>query len=143
LKVESWVGAPPVIILDGNSQIRFPELMIKTLRRMLTPFTILVSFTEDSLTFTEDESRPVSFPYRDHPEVFGHPRFLMIDFDKSATLVRSAVKQLAGDRRPLIAPKMAVSVERSVQGGITDMDQKIIGEILTNAGALKVIWKNA
>jgi len=117
--------------------------MLKTMRRMLTPFTILASFTDDALTFTEEESPPVSVPYREHPEIFGHPRFLMIDFDKSAALVRSALRQSAGGRLPLIAPKIAVSFDRPVHGGITDMDKRIIGEILTKAGALKVIWKNA
>jgi hypothetical protein len=113
------------------------------MRRMLTPSTILVSFTDDALTFTEEGSQPVSVSYREHPEVFGHPRFLMIDFDKSAALVRSVVRQMAGARLPLIAPKIAVSVDRPVPGGITDMDKRMIGGIFTSAGALKVIWKNA
>jgi hypothetical protein len=59
----------------------------------------------------------------------------MTDFDKSMALVLSALRQLAGGRFPLIAPKIAVSFDRPVHGGITDMDKRIIGEILIKAGA--------
>jgi hypothetical protein len=108
---------------------------------MLTAFTILASFSDDALTFTEEGRKPVSILYREHPDVFGHPRFFMADFDKGAALVRSALKELAGGRLPLIAPKIAVSFDRPIQGGVTEMDKKIVCEILTSAGARKVVWK--
>ena len=60
--------------------------------RLLTPFTIMVSFTDDALTFTQEGREPVSVPYRERPEVFGHPRFLMVDLDRSTALVMRALK---------------------------------------------------
>ena len=108
---------------------------------MLTAFTISASFCDDALIFTEEGRKPVSIPYHQHPEVFGHPRFFLADFDKSAALVSRALKELAAGRLPLIAPKIAVSFDRPIQGGVTEMDKKIVGEILTSVGARKVVWK--
>lgn len=85
---------------------------------------------------------PVPVPYRDHPEIFGHPRFLMADFDNSAALVRGVLKQLKGMRRALIAPKMIVSINRPLAGGVTQIDKSILQQIFTEAGARKVLIQN-
>lgn len=104
---------------------------------------ILAEFGDDALTFIEEGSAPVVFPYREHPEVFGHPRFLMADFDNSAALVRKALANLKGARFPLIAPKIVVKVNRQLDGGIVEIDKSIIQQIFTEAGARKVEFRNA
>ena len=102
---------------------------------------ILVSFSAEVLVFTVDsEEKTVSFPYREHPEVFGHPRFLMLDLKQSDAIVRLALKELM-PRRALIAAKIEVSISRSLQGGITDMDRRIIEDIFLHAGARKVVFR--
>ena len=111
----------------------------------LTAFTnqVLVSFTDDALHFTEEGRAPVSIPYREYPEVFGHPRFLMADLQQGAQLVNKAMRQLKGGRFPLLAPKFIVSINRPLPGGITEIDRKSIREILDMAGARKVEFKDA
>lgn len=104
---------------------------------------IQVAFTNDALTFTEEGEMPVTIPCRDHPEIFGHPRFLMADFDKSAALVRMTIKQLKGMRRALIAPKIVVSINRSMSGGVAEMDKACLNQIFLEAGARKVVFQNA
>lgn len=107
---------------------------------LLKPTWIRASFTNDALTFTAEKStRTVSFPYCRHPEVFGHPRFLMIDLDKSDAIVRSALRQLTNPRT-FLAPRVIVSFDRPVHGGITEMDKREIADIFTHAGACKVIF---
>ncbi len=111
----------------------------------LAAFTqaVVASFADDALTFTEEGTQPVTVPYREHPQVFGHPRFLMADFDTSVALVRRALLQLKGGRFPLLAPKIVVSFDRPVQGGIADMDKKLLQGIFAAAGARKVEFRNA
>jgi hypothetical protein len=102
---------------------------------------IRASFNPDSLTLTsEDDRKSVSFSYRDYPVVFGHPRFLMADFEKSRELVHGALRQLAGRWMP---PKVTISVDREVAGGVTEIDRRILGEIFMHAGARAVVHKNA
>ena len=122
--------------------------MFETLRRLLTPLTILASFGNDALTITEQGSRsgtipfqPVAIPYREHPEVFEHPRYLVADIDQGAALVRKAIYQMAKGRFTLIAPQIVVSIERSIPGGVADIDRKTLKEMFTKAGARKVVWK--
>jgi hypothetical protein len=104
---------------------------------------ILVEFSDDALTLTEGGSAPVVIPYREHPKIFGHPRFLMADFDNSAALVRKALVNLKGARFPLIAPKIVVNINRQLDGGIVEIDKSIIQQIFTEAGARKVEIRNA
>jgi hypothetical protein len=104
---------------------------------------IQVAFTENALTFTEQGEMPVTIPYRDHPEVFGHPRFLMADFDKSAALVRMTIKQLKGMRAALIAPKIVIAINRPLSGGVAEIDKATLNQIFTEAGARKVVFKDA
>jgi hypothetical protein len=102
--------------------------------------TIGVEFSDNTLTFSEPGRPPVTIPYRDHPEIFGHPRFLMISLDQSVALITNAIRELIGRR--LIAPKFLVTIERRLEGGLTDMDKKIIEQILMEAGGRKVEFKN-
>ena len=51
--------------------------MFETMRRLLTPLTILAAFGNDALTIAEEGNRPgavafqpVAIPYREHPERF-------------------------------------------------------------------------
>jgi hypothetical protein len=124
--------------------------MFETMRRLLTPLTILASFGNDALTIAEAGSRPgmvpsqpVAIPYREHPEVFEHPRYLVADIDQGAALVSKAIYQLAKGRFPLIAPQIVVSIARSLPGGVAGNDRKMLEELFTKAGARKVVWKNA
>jgi hypothetical protein len=105
--------------------------------------TIVVEFTDNALTFTESGRQPISIAYRDHPEVFGHPRFLMVGGDQGAALVASSMRELMGGRLPLIAPKFVVTINRSLQGGITEIDEKSVEEIFRKAGARKVEFNNS
>ena len=72
--------------------------MFETMRRLLTPLTILASFGNDALTIAEAGSRPgtvpfqpVAIPYREHPQVFEHPRYLVADTEQGAVLIRKAI----------------------------------------------------
>ena len=105
--------------------------------------TIVVEFADNALMFTEDGRQPITILYRDYPEIFGHPRFLMVGRDQSAALVTTAIRQLMGGRPPLIAPKFVVTINRPLQGGITEIDERSIEEILTKTGARKVEFNNA
>jgi hypothetical protein len=105
--------------------------------------TVVVEFTDLALTFSEGSRQPITIPYRDHPEIFAHPRFLMTGRDQSAALVATAIRQLMGGRLPLIAPKFVVTINRPLEGGITEMDERSVAEILTKAGARKVEFNNA
>ena len=104
---------------------------------------IQVAFTDNALTFTEQGEMPVSIPYRDHPEVFGHPRFLMADIDKSIALVGMTLKQLNDMRRALIAPMIVISINRPLSGGVAEIDKATLTQIFTKAGARKVVFKDA
>ena len=103
--------------------------------------TITVEFTDNALIFTEAGKQPIAISYRDHPEIFGHPRFLMLGTDQSAALVATTMRQLMGGRLPLIAPKFVVAINRPLEGGITEIDEQSIVEILTKAGARKIEFK--
>ncbi len=104
-------------------------------------YEIQVAFMDSALTFTEEGEIPATIPYRDHPEVFGHPRFLMADFDKSAALVRMTLKQLKGMRKALIAPKIVISINRPLSGGVAEMDKACLNQIFLEAGARKVVFQ--
>ncbi len=104
---------------------------------------IIANFSSDVLTLTFDEERrSVSVAYRDHPEVFGHPRFLMADFDKSVALVRNALRELVRGWR-LLPPKITVTINRKMEGGITTIDRKLLAEIFLHGGARAVTIQNA
>jgi len=123
--------------------------MFETMRRLLTPLTIRASFGNEVLTIAEEGSRPGAVPsqavaisYREHPEVFEHPRYLVADVEEGAALVRKAISQMAESRLPLIAPQIVVSVERPLPGGVAGPDRQMLEEMFTKAGARKVVWKN-
>ena len=104
---------------------------------------IFASFNPTALNFTtENGDKAITFLYCDHLEVFGHPRFLMLNLEKSDVLIRSALGQLA-PKRALVAPKISVNINRPLQGGITDMDKRIIEDIFRHAGASQVFFGNA
>jgi hypothetical protein len=111
----------------------------------LAAFTheISASFADDALVLTEDGRPPIVIAYRDHPEVFGHPRFFMARLEDSEAMVRKALRDLMQGRVPLLAPKIAISFDRPIDGGVTEIDKKIIEGIFTNAGARKIIFRNA
>ena len=123
--------------------------MFETMRRLLTPLTILASFGNDALTIAEEgnqsgmvPSQPMAISYREHPEVFEHPRYLVADIEQGAALVRKAIYQMAKGRLPLVAPRIVVSVERSIPGGVAATDRKMLEDVFIRAGARKVVWKN-
>lgn len=98
-------------------------------------------FGAESLVFTgRDEILREIYAYRDYPEIFGHPRFLMADFDEAEALVRDAIRKLAG-RWQVIAPRINVLIDRPMPGGLTPMDRRILCEIFTHGGAREVILK--
>jgi hypothetical protein len=105
--------------------------------------TIEARFGADSLTFTSrEEGRSEVYAYRDHPDVFGHPRFLMADFDKGEALVRDALRKLAG-RWQIIAPRIEGFIDRPIAGGLTDVDRRSLGMIFTHGGAREFVLKSA
>ena len=123
--------------------------MFETMRRLLTPLTILASFGNDALTIAEKTgqtgtipSQPVAIPYREHSEVFEHPRYLVADIELGSALVRKAIYQMAKGRMPLIAPCIVVRIERAIPGGVAATDRKMLEEVFTRAGARKVVWEN-
>jgi len=104
---------------------------------------ITAVFGADALTLSEEGAAPVIIAYREHPEIFGHPRFLMADLDKSVALVGKALKELIRAQFTLIAPKIIVSIERPLDGGVADLDKKLLEQIFVKAGARTVVFRDA
>lgn len=95
-------------------------------------------FEPTRLVLTSDKTgKGVEIPYADHPAIFSHPRFLLADFDAAEALLRQAYKQLRESW--VIAPKVSVSVQKPLEGGLSGIDERYLKEIFTHAGAREVL----
>ena len=104
---------------------------------------IEVTFGRDSLIFrSAADGKSVSHFYRDYPEILGHPRFLMADIDQSVALVRKSVRMLKGIFY-LMPPKVFITIERAMQGGLTDVDKRSLAQIFMRGGSRQVTLKDA
>jgi len=104
---------------------------------------ITVTFKTDQLTLrSDDDLKMVVLFYREHPSIFGHPRFLIANFEQAATLVKVWVRQISRRWRWL-APKVVVRVERKMEGGLTDIDRNVLRELFMQTGAREVVIEDA
>jgi hypothetical protein len=75
----------------------------------------------------------------DHPQVFGHPRHLMVSIELARPILNGALKEAGGlNWFSLMPPIVEVRIERSVAGGLADVDYRVIKEFFTYAGARRV-----
>jgi hypothetical protein len=136
---------PPALHLQPNFRSTPPSPARGTSLTLGETLAMIIQarFGNDSLTFTSrEDGRSEVYAYGDHPDVFGHPRFLMADFDKSEALVRDALRKLVG-RWQVIAPKIEGFIDRQVTGGLTEIDRRSLGQIFTHGGAREFVLKNA
>jgi hypothetical protein len=66
----------------------------------------------------------------------------MADFDKGVVVVRGALRELIRGWR-LLPPKITISINRPMAGGVTSLDRKILADIFLHGGARAVIVKTA
>jgi hypothetical protein len=98
---------------------------------------IEVLFTDEELRFESLKSgKQCTIPFAAHPEVFGHPRHLMVDLERARPLLNAAMKEVAGIS--LLAPTVEIRIERAVAGGLADVDRKAVKDFFMHAGARKV-----
>lgn len=98
---------------------------------------IRVTITEKELWFESQASgKRYSIQCADHPQVFGHPRHLMVDLESARPLLTAAMKEVAGFR--LLPPSVEIRIERAMAGGLADVDYQVAKHFFTYAGAKRV-----
>jgi hypothetical protein len=103
---------------------------------------VTAKFGREALVLSvENESKSIVISYRERPDVFGHPRFLFGDFDQCEEIIRSSLRKLELGWS-LVPPKVVVTVEKELAGGITKIDERLIREVFMHGGARDVVIKN-
>jgi hypothetical protein len=98
---------------------------------------IHVSITDTELRFESPKSgKRFTIQCADHPEVFGHPRHLLVDLERARPLLTAAMKEVAGFA--LLPPTIELRIERAVAGGLVDVDYQVAKQFFTYAGAKNV-----
>jgi hypothetical protein len=98
---------------------------------------IEVLLTDKQLRFESSKSgKQYTIQCAAHPEVFGHPRHLMVDLERARPLLNAAMKEVAGFG--LLAPTVEIRIERAVAGGLADVDRKVVKDFFMYAGARQV-----
>ena len=100
--------------------------------------TIRAYFTPESIRFEEPKSGKTHIVcYADHPQIFGHPRHLLVDMDAARPVFEAAFKSITSFW--LLALRVEVHIDREMEGGIADSDLAIIAHFFTDAGASTTI----
>jgi hypothetical protein len=98
---------------------------------------IQVCITDTELRFESPKSgKRYAIQCADHPEVFWHPRHLMVDLERARPLLTAAMKEAAGFT--LLPQSVELRIERAVAGGLVDVDYQVAKHFLIYAGAKKV-----
>jgi hypothetical protein len=98
---------------------------------------IHVSITDSKLRFESLKSgKRYAIQCADHPEVFGHPRHLMVDLERARPILTAAMKQEADFA--LLPPTIELRIVRTVAGGLVDVDYQVAKHFFTYAGAKRV-----
>ena len=98
---------------------------------------IQVLITDAELRFESSKSgKRYVIQCADHPEVFGHPRHLMVDLERARPLLTAAMKEVAGFA--IMPPTVEIRIERTVAGGVVDVDWEVAKHFFEYAGAKKV-----
>ena len=97
---------------------------------------VRVTFTNTEVHFESDKTkRQHTLKHAEYPEVFGHPRHLMVNYERARPLLHDALKAV---HRGLLAPAVEVRVTRSLAGGLADVDHRTLKDFLLHAGAKHV-----
>ena len=97
---------------------------------------IRVTFTDTEVRFeSEDSGKHHAIYCAEYPGVFGHPRHLMVDFERAHPLLHGALKAVHSG---LLAPRVEIRVVRSVSGGLADVDRRTLKDFLIHSGARDV-----
>jgi hypothetical protein len=97
---------------------------------------IQVTFAETEVRFASNATKKQHvIRYAEHPDVFGHPRHLMVNLESAQDLLREALKAVHGGMLP---PKVEVRVRRHLAGGLADVDRRTLKDFFVQAGARDV-----
>jgi hypothetical protein len=97
---------------------------------------IRVTFTDTEVHFESDGTgKHYAIHCVDFPAVFGHPRHLMVDFERAHPLLHAALKAVHGG---LLAPRVEIRVTRPVLDGLADVDRRTLKDFLIHSGARDV-----
>lgn len=78
-----------------------------------------------------------------HVNPFDHPRLLVHDFAVAEFIVRHAFAQLSQRKYFRPTPVVVVHVTEPLEGGLTEIERRVLREIMEGAGARKVyIWES-
>ena len=98
---------------------------------------IRITFADTEVRFEGDATKELhAIRYAEHPEVFGHPRHLLVNFERAQEVLRAALKAVHGGIFP---PRTEVRVIRSLAGGLADVDRRTLKDFLIHAGARDVV----
>jgi hypothetical protein len=98
---------------------------------------IKVLFTDNEVRFeSENAAKQYAIRQSEHPEVLGHPRHLMVNFESALPVLHAALKAVNG--RSLFAPEVEVHVLREMPGGLADVDKRTLKDFLFHSGARDV-----
>ncbi len=98
---------------------------------------IRVLFTDTELQFESKRTgKHFVIRYSEQPEVFGHPRHVMVNFERASPLLNTALKAVHG--KSLLPPKVEIYVQRIFSGGLADVGHRAIKDFFIQSGALKV-----
>jgi hypothetical protein len=98
---------------------------------------IRVLFTNTEVQFeSKSTGKHFAIRYSEQPEVFGHPRHLVVDFERASPLLNAALKVVHG--KSLLAPKVEIRIDRIFAGGLADVDYRIIKDFFIHSGAREV-----
>ncbi|MDJ0941476.1 MAG: hypothetical protein QNJ00_17065 [Woeseiaceae bacterium] len=70
---------------------------------------------------------------------FEHPRLVISDFSAAVRLVQHALGELAGGKPVLRAPTILIQADMDLEGGISEVEDRVLREIAAEAGARKVL----
>ena len=97
---------------------------------------IVITFTDTELRFeSESTGKRHAIDCGEFPAVFGHPRHLMIDFERARPLLQAALRAVHGS---LLPPRVEIRIARPVSGGLADVDRRTLKEFLVHSGARDV-----
>ena len=92
----------------------------------------------DSANKVVSVGEPVSAAAARRIYPFDHPRLVISDFSAAVRLVQHALRELAGGKLVLRAPGILMQADMELEGGITEVEDRVLREIAAEAGARKV-----
>ena len=70
---------------------------------------------------------------------FSHPRLLVAKFQLAEKILRHAIRQVFKDQLFAVSPRMVFQPMEKLEGGITDIENRVYRELCLGAGAREVV----